>query len=40
MVLTFADAFLVFAALTVCLMVVLVLLPVRTYPPRIAIAQK
>ena len=39
-VLTLSDAFLVIAALTVGLMLVLLLLPVRTYPPRIALAQK
>ncbi len=39
-VMTLSDAFLVIAALTVALMVVVVTLPVRTYPPRIALAQK
>ena len=39
-VLTLADAYLVLAALTVCLMVLLLVLPVRTYPPRIELAKK
>ncbi len=39
-VLTLSDAFLVIAALTVALMIVLLVLPVRTYPPRIALAKK
>ena len=39
-VLTLSDAFLVVAGLTVALMVVVVVLPVRTYPPRIALAKK
>ncbi len=39
-VLTISDAFLVVAGLTVALMVVLLVLPVRTYPPRIALAKK
>ncbi len=38
-VLTVSDAFIVFGALTVLLMIVLVTLPVRTYPPRIALAK-
>ena len=38
-VLTLADAYLVIAALTIALMVVLLLLPVRTYPPRIELAK-
>ena len=38
-VLTFSDAFLVIACVSVALMVVLLVLPVRTYPPRI-IAQQ
>jgi len=37
--LTLSDAFLVMAALTVVLMIILMTLPVRTYPPRIALAQ-
>ncbi len=39
-VLTVSDAFLAIAVLTVGLMIVLLLLPVRTYPPRIALAKK
>jgi MFS transporter, DHA2 family, multidrug resistance protein len=39
-VMTAADTFLILAALTVFLMVVLVLLPVRTLPPRIELTQK
>ena len=38
-VLTLSDAFLIIAALASVLIVVLALLPVRTYPPRIAVAQ-
>ncbi len=40
MVLTLSDAFLIIACLAMLLMVVLVVLPVRTYPPRIVAAQK
>ncbi len=39
-VLTLSDAFLIFGSLTILLMVVLFLVPVRTYPPRIVMAQK
>ncbi len=39
-VLTLSDGFLVVAGLTVGLMVVLLVLPVRTYPPRIALAKR
>jgi MFS transporter, DHA2 family, multidrug resistance protein len=39
-VLTLADGFLVIAALAVLLIAVLLVLPVRTYPPRIALAKK
>ena len=39
-VLTLSDTFVVFGALVVFLMIVLVLLPERTYPPRIALAKK
>ena len=39
-VLTLSDAFVVIGGITVALMVVLVTLPERTYPPRIALAQK
>ncbi len=39
-VLTLSDAFLVMAAITAALMVVLLVLPVRTYPPRIALQQQ
>ncbi len=38
-VLTLGDAFLIFGALTVVLMGVLLIVPVRTYPPRIVMAQ-
>ncbi len=38
-VLTLSDAFLVIAAITVALMLVLLILPERTYPPRIALAK-
>ena len=38
-VLTLSDAFLVVCAITLVLMVVLALLPVRTYPPRIVFAK-
>ena len=40
MVLTLADSFLVIATLTVALMIVLLILPVRTFPPRIEMAKK
>ena len=39
-VLTVSDTFAVFGALTVALMIVLLTLPERTYPPRIALAKK
>ena len=39
-VLTLSDAFLVMAGLVVALMIVLLVLPVRTYPPRIALADQ
>ena len=39
-VLTLSDAFLVIGALAVALMVVLLVLPERTYPPRIVLAAK
>ena len=39
-VLTLSDAFLVMAAITAALMVVMLILPVRTYPPRIALLQQ
>jgi MFS transporter, DHA2 family, multidrug resistance protein len=39
-VLTVSDIFMVVAGLTVFLMVVLLVLPTRTYPPRIALAQQ
>lgn len=39
-VLTLGDAFLIMVALTVALMVLLLVLPVRSYPPRIALATK
>jgi len=39
-VLTLADGFLVVAALALLLIAVLLVLPVRTYPPRIALAKK
>ncbi len=39
-VLTLSDAFLVMAGLTIALMLVLLVLPVRTYPPRIALANQ
>jgi DHA2 family multidrug resistance protein len=38
--LTLRDAFLVVGAVVVGLMLVLLLLPVRTYPPRIALAKR
>jgi MFS transporter, DHA2 family, multidrug resistance protein len=38
-VLTVADGFLIVAAIGIALMLVLVALPVRTYPPRIALAK-
>jgi len=39
-VLSFGDAFLIIAALTIGLMIVLLVLPVRTRPPRIQLARK
>ena len=39
-VLTISDAFLIFGALTVALMIVLIVVSERTYPPRIVMAQK
>ena len=39
LVLTLRDAFIVVGAVVVGLMVVLLVLPVRTYPPRIALAK-
>ena len=39
-VLTLSDTFLIFGALTVALIAVLLIVPVRTYPPRIVLAQK
>ena len=39
-VLTLSDSFVVFGGLVVFLMIVLALLPERTYPPRIALAKK
>lgn len=39
-VLTLSDAYLVIAALTVCLAMVLLVLPVRTLPPRIQLAKQ
>ena len=39
-VLTLSDAFLITAAIVVALMAVLLILPVRTYPPRIALQQQ
>lgn len=39
-VLTVSDAFAVFGVLTILLMIVLLTLPERTYPPRIALAKK
>lgn len=39
-VLTLSDGFLLLAAITVFMMVVLFILPVRTYPPRIVFAEK
>jgi MFS transporter, DHA2 family, multidrug resistance protein len=38
-ILSTSDAFLILAVLTVCLMVVVLLLPVRTMPPRIRFAR-
>ena len=38
-VLTFSDAYFVFGAIAVALMAVLLVLPVRTYPPRIVLAK-
>ncbi|MGI4747735.1 MAG: MFS transporter, partial [Janthinobacterium lividum] len=40
MVLTLADGFLIIAALAFALILVLLVLPVRTYPPRIELAEK
>ena len=40
LVLTLSDAFLVMAAITAALMVLLLILPVRTAPPRIALLQQ
>ncbi len=39
-ILSLSDAYLVIAALTVCLMLVLLIVPVRTLPPRIQLAKK
>ena len=39
-VLTFSDAFLIIACIAVALAVVLLVLPVRTYPPRIIARQQ
>ena len=39
-VMTYADTFLVMAALCVALILVTFVLPVRTYPPRIVFARK
>ena len=39
-VMTYADAFLVMAALCVAFMLMTLVLPVRTYPPRILFARK
>ena len=39
-VLTTIDSYIVFAGMVVFLMLVLSTLPVRTYPPRIALVQK
>lgn len=39
-VLTLSDSFLIMVALTVALMVLLLALPIRTYPPRIQLAKK
>ncbi len=39
-VLTLSDSFVVFGALVIFLMIVLAVLPERTYPPRIALAKK
>ena len=39
-VMTFADAFLVMAALCVAFMLMTLVLPVRTYPPRILFARR
>jgi MFS transporter, DHA2 family, multidrug resistance protein len=39
LVLTLRDAFLVVGAVVVGLMLVLLVLPVRTYPPRIALTK-
>ena len=39
-VLTTADTFLVMAALCVAYMLVVLVLPVRTYPPRILFSKK
>ena len=39
-VMTISDSYLIIAGLTVCLMIVLMVLPVRTLPPRIQLAKK
>ena len=39
-VMTYADTFLVMAALCVALILVTLVLPVRTYPPRILFARR
>ena len=39
-VMTYADTFLVMAALCVVFMLMTLVLPVRTYPPRIVFARK
>jgi DHA2 family multidrug resistance protein len=39
-ILTAADTFLILGALTVVLMIIVVLLPVRTLPPRIELAKQ
>ncbi len=39
-VLTLSDSFVIFGALVIFLMIVLAVLPERTYPPRIALAKK
>lgn len=39
-VMTYADTFLVMAALCVALILVTFVLPVRTYPPRIVFARR
>jgi DHA2 family multidrug resistance protein len=40
MILTISDAFLIFAALTAALMLVVLVLPERTLPPRLQFAKK